>query len=299
MKRSFPLLAVCLLLTFAAPAAAQEATPEASTSILADLGYPELRITAGNDGVDMPTQVKAGRTLIIYENTSQQSTHPFMLRLPGNVNADQALADLGPDALEPPEWFLDAHFPGFVGETLPGQTSHAVVDLAAGSHLVLHDAPAPLEVVSADGTPVPDQTPPAAGTASLFEMGFELPNPVVPGRQVWEVTNMGTLPHEVLLVRSSAPVTAREIIELFSNENENATPVGGGPSLAEIEPVGGLGWLSPGATAWTELDLQPGHYAAVCFVFDPETGMPHLMLGMVDDFTVGDDGTPTAATPVG
>jgi hypothetical protein len=51
-------------------------------------------------------------------------------------------------------------------------------------------------------------------------------------------------------------------------------------------PVGGMGQLSPGLTAWTELDLAPGTYVAVCFVFDPATGMPHAVLGMVDVFTV-------------
>lgn len=94
------------------------------------------------------------------------------------------------------------------------------------------------------------------------------------------------LPHELLLARSSVPVTAEQIIELFSTEDDTATPVGGGPSYADIEPAGGIGWLSPGATAWTEVDLEPGNYAAVCFVFDPETGMPHIMLGMVDVFII-------------
>lgn len=134
----------------------------------------------------------------------------------------------------------------------------------------------------------------------MFEMGYEFPETIEAGRQVWEVNNVGGEPHELLLLRSAVPTTPEQIIALFSSESEdeNATPVGGGPSFADIDPVGGVGWLSPGATAWTEVDLEPGTYAAVCFVFDPETGMPHLMLGMVDTFTVGNGGTP-AATPAG
>ena len=69
--------------------------------------------------------------------------------------------------------------------------------------------------------------------------------------------------------------------------------------MADIEPVGGIRWLSPGATRWTELNLESGAYAALCFVFDPETGMPHAMMGMVDVFTVGEEGTPAVATPEG
>ena len=48
-----------------------------------------------------------------------------------------------------------------------------------------------------------------------------------------------------------------------------------------------MGWLSPGETAWTEVDLAPGTYVALCFVFDPATGMPHAAMGMVAVFTVG------------
>jgi hypothetical protein len=78
-------------------------------------------------------------------------------------------------------------------------------------------------------------------------------------------------------------------------ESQDATPTGGGPSAREILGVGGIGWLSPGQTAWTEIVLQPGTYVVVCYVFDPATGLLHIQMGMVDVFTVaGDGGTPAA-----
>lgn len=291
MNRFFTLLAVCLLFSLSAPVAAQEATPEVLDSLLAGLGYEELHIKSDGSEVELPEQVTAGRTLIVYENVGEDSLHPFMLRLPDDLPVDRALADLGPEAMEPPAWFLDAHFPGFVGETLPGQTSYAVVDLVAGPHLVLHDSAVVIDVVSGDATPVAAQEPPAEAMVTMFETGYEFPETIEAGRQVWEVENTGQVPHELLLVSSSVPVTPEQLIALFSSESddENATPVGGGPSFADVDPVGGLGWLSAGATAWTEINLQPGYYGAICFVFDPETGMPHLMLGMADVFTVVDD----------
>lgn len=301
MKRVIALLGMLsLMVALSAPVPAQEATPQAAEALLAAWGYPELHVLAGDDGVEMPAQVNAGRTLIVYENVGSDSFHPMMLRLPDDVSVDQAMVDLGPDAMEPPGWFLEAEFPGFVGETLPGQTSYAVVDLKAGMHLILHDSAAAIEVVdTGDSTPISAGPPTVDGTVNLFEMGFAFPDTITQGDQVWEVTNTGELPHELLLLQSTEPITPDQIVELFMSEDEAATPVGGGPSLAQIEPVGGLGWLSPGATAWTEVTLDPGFYGAVCFVFDPETGMPHLMLGMVAVFTVGDVGTPVVATPAG
>ena len=85
-----------------------------------------------------------------------------------------------------------------------------------------------------------------------------------------------------------------QVMELLAGESDEATPTGGGPSFADFEPVGGLGWLSPGLTAWTEVDLSPATYVALCFVYDPETGLPHVAMGMVAVFTVGE----VAATPV-
>jgi hypothetical protein len=295
MRRLVSVLAFLLALSLVAPTVtAQEATPASASSLLAGMGYPELRIQVHDDRFEVPEQITAGRTLIAYENVGQESRHSMLLRVPDDVDIEQALADAGPEAEEPPAWFFEATFPGFVGETLPGQTSYAVVDLTPGTYVVGDDFIAVLEVVGTDATPVASQAPATDGTVSLFEMGFDFPETAAPGPQVWEVMNTGTVPHELLLLRSSVPVTGEQLVELFMSEDESATPVGGGPSLADIEPVGGLGWLSPGATAWTEVTLEPGTYGAVCFVFDPETGMPHLMQGMVAVFTVGD-----AATPAG
>jgi hypothetical protein len=44
--------------------------------------------------------------------------------------------------------------------------------------------------------------------------------------------------------------------------------------------------MSPGQALITEYDLEPGSYAAFCFIADPETGMPHLVEGMAQSFTV-------------
>ncbi|MDF2969503.1 MAG: hypothetical protein K0Q93_3281 [Nocardioidaceae bacterium] len=251
------LIAAMLALLLSGPAgiAAQDSTPEASGSALAALGYPE------------------------------------------DVTDEQVVADLGPDAESPPPWLFEAIYPGFPGETLPGQTNLALVDLSPGRYIVLGDTVQQFEVVGDAATP--GATPEAErsvvdGTVRLFDFNFEFPDTVAAGRQLWEVTNTGEQPHELLLARSPEPVTAEQVMELMAGESEEATPTGGGPSFANFEPVGGIGWLSPGLTALTEIDLEPGTYVALCFVFDPETGLPHVALGMVAVFTVG-EGT---ATPV-
>ncbi len=297
-------LAGCTLLTLfsmalaaAGAASAQDATPAVDESLLAASGYPQLSIQVHDDRFELPEQVDAGRTLIAYENAGEESRHTFLLRLPEDLSAEEALASLEAATDAPPEWLLAAAFPGFPGETLPGQTSYAVVDLQPGVHLVLDDFVGSFEVVAgAEASPTPATEPATDGTVGLVEYGFKFSQPLAPGPQILAVTNNGEEPHELLLARSSEPVTVEQIVELLTNESEdeNATPVGGGPSFADIEPIGGLGWISPGMTAWIEVDLEPGTYIALCFVFDEETGMPHVAMGMVDVFTIEDAATPAS-----
>jgi hypothetical protein len=291
---------LALLLSLPAQIAAQdlETTPRASNSSLAGLGYPELLVRVNGDAFEMPeTIVSSGRTLVRLENQDEESWHGFMLQVPDGVTAEQVVADLGPEAEAPPPWMFEAIYPGFPGETLPDQTSLALVDLIPGRYIVLSDTVQQFEVVGDAATPsatLEAEDSIVDGTVRLFEFNFQFPDTLVAGRQLWAVTNAGREPHELLLARSPQPVTTEQVMELLAGESEDATPTGGGPSFADFEPVGGLGWLSPGLTAWTEVDLTPGTYVALCFVYDPETGLPHVAMGMVAVFTVGE----VAATPV-
>ena len=295
----FALTTMLLALTLAVPGGvvAQDATPAALESALAALGYPELLVRVIDDAYEMPeTSVPAGMTLIILENAGEESWHGFLLKVPDEVTDEQIAVDLGPESEAPPDWLFEATFPGFPGETLPGQSNCALVDLTPGRYLVIGDSPQPFEVVGDVATPADSPeaiAPPVDGTVRLFDFNFEFPDPIAPGPQVWEFTNTGPEPHELLLARSPEPVTAEQIMELMASESEEATPTGGGPSFGDLEQVGGMGWLSPGSVAWTEVDLAPGTYVALCFVPDPETFMPHVAMGMVAVFTVSE----STATP--
>jgi hypothetical protein len=278
--------------------AAQEAPPDTPGSALAALGYPELLVRVNDDDFEMPeTTIMAGRTLVRLENVGEESWHGFMLQVPEGVTDEQVVAELGPEAEAPPPWLFEAIYPGFPGETPPDQTSLALVDLSPGRYLVLSDTVQTFEVVGDVATPGSTseaEGPMVDGTVRLFEFNFEFSETVAAGRQLWAVTNTGEQPHELLLARSPEPVTTKQVMELMASPSEEATPTGGGPSFDDFEPVGGIGWLSPGVIAWTEVDLVPGAYVALCFVFDPETGMPHVAMGMVDVFNVGKG----PATPV-
>ncbi len=97
-------------------------------------------------------------------------------------------------------------------------------------------------------------------------------------------------PYKLFLARSPQPVMTEQIVDLLSGESGDAAPAGGGPSLRDLEPVRGIGWLPPGAPVWTEDDLAPGTIVALCFVPNPETFMPQAAMGLVAVVTGGNDG---------
>jgi hypothetical protein len=283
------LLSIVLSVAVLPSSDAQDASPiagQAGDAALADMGYPELHIKVHDDHFQLQGMAPTGRTLIVYENVGQESRHSLLVRLPDGLDlSDPSMSAESGDA--PPPWFFDSTFVGFPGETLPGETSYAVVDLTPGIYILFDDFNASFVV----GGPLPvdiPASPNATGTVELFDFNFTFPETMSPGRYVWEVTNTGAQPHELLLVYSPEPVTAEQVLESLDSED-------GG---IELTPAGGIGWLSPGQTAWTEVDLKSGTYVALCFVFYPATGMPHAMMGMVATFTVDDSGAaPAGATP--
>lgn len=64
---------------------------------------------------------------------------------------------------------------------------------------------------------------------------------------------------------------------------------GESPRVNERKAVG-VHALSYGLSNDVWLELTAGAYAAICFITDPETGMPHAMLGMTQTSTVTEKG---------
>ena len=249
----FVVMAMSVLLS-AAPALAQQ-----DASLLAGYGYPEVVIEVSDSGVLLPGTVTAGRTLLTYRNTGSDSRHAFLARLPDELPIGDLFAEGDPEA--PPAWLLQSSYPGFPGEVQPGEETQVVVDLTPGLYLVVEDFSGVLTVLPGDPSAATAVADPAAdATIALFEYDFDIPDNLAAGNQVWKVVNAGREPHELLVVSVPDGSTEETVLDAVMN--------GTGDAVA----VGGMGWLSPGVSAWTEIDLAPGTYAALCFVFDPATG---------------------------
>lgn len=299
MRRVFALLAIVIATSLVAGSwtvRAQEATP----SPLA-LNYPELRMVATDYAFEISGEVAAGLTLITLENNGTELHHAQLMQLTEGETLETLQAAMGqsPEAI-----FGLGSFVGGPTAVDPGGQTQVILNLDAGQYVALCFVASPDGVphlakgmvqafeVAESGTPTAMEEPQAAGTAVLLDFAFQLPAEIAAGPQIWEVVNEGPQPHEIVLLKLAPGVTPEQLGGMFMEPpaspeagDGTASPVAAaGPPPFEV--AGGMQALAVGERGWAVLDLEPGDYVAICAVPDPESGQPHLALGMVASFTV-------------
>ncbi len=136
------------------------------------------------------------------------------------------------------------------------------------------------------------QTPPPAPPRvndvlfTAVDFAFHGPDTVPAGLTRITLVNMGTVPHHMQLVKLPPGLTIQDIIDALRPGAPEAPPPPG------IVDAGGPGTVFPTGASNAVVNLEPGTYALLCFVPDPQ-GVPHAALGMIKGLTV----TPTPSAP--
>jgi uncharacterized cupredoxin-like copper-binding protein len=104
-----------------------------------------------------------------------------------------------------------------------------------------------------------------------------LPDTLPAGRTTFLLVNRGREPHHLLLVRLLGDKSARDLAAAMKKP---------GPFPSWAVPEGGPNAADPGSTSFpTIVNLEAGHYAALCIIPGPD-GVPHVMKGMIRDLVV-------------
>jgi len=313
MHRGYLFLLVVLALiggpVTSATAAAQDIDVAFSDVKLRKLGYPEVRIHVGPDGVDAPSTLDAGFYLISFSSEGDYSGYMDIVQPPAGLDeatATELALAAGRDDLAQPGWtyvggtntFQKGVPVSFAVYLKPGEYSIAASYYLEDSEeimklvpLTVTDAATPVAgspAASPAASPVATNAPEADVTLEMTDNLEYIVSPgVVPaGPQIWEITNTGMHhSHHVVMFGVPDGVTAEDIIAEFSALFAGTPPAESSIS-ASMMPAGYAALQSGGQTTWNEFDLSPGTYAVICFIIDIETGRPHLMDGMVTTFTV-------------
>ncbi len=241
-----------------------------------------------------PDTLPAGPTVVSFEVEDGVLDQVTLIRLEDGHSVAEFLT--GSEVAYPPFW---AHFAGGPNAALPGAPTHSIVTLSPGQWLALafdtgpdgfprvrHQASRPLTVVenrASAAAPVPSYS------LQLFDYGFLLSGPLIPGTHVIDVLNMAAQRHEVILARLRDGQGAGDMAAwLLARRRGEA--VGEAPG----ELVGGVAALSQEErNAWT-VTVAPGTYALLCLLADDGDGRSHLAYGHVQTVVVAESVEPLA-----
>jgi hypothetical protein len=120
-----------------------------------------------------------------------------------------------------------------------------------------------------------------AATVKGVEYAFEMPDTVEGGLARLDYENAGGEIHEFALGKIGVGKTANDLKALLERNPDSEPP-------PWVEDVGGVSPMTPGAKVAVTRNLDPGNYAFLCFIPNPQ-GKSHLSLGMFKGFKVEGD----------
>ena len=310
---------VALAFMGSAGALAQDATPEASTvgeSLFADLGLPELTITATDEGLQLDqSEIEAGRYLVTIKNESANpQVFAGFVQLPeGTTVEDLSFADEVAAGTPVPEgrarprsnWkgspgcsrptSRGGHRPSTMSPPRPSLISrpgeYGVWDEDPFSSL-----PAPALTVTGDPEAAIEGPEPEAAVTIVEEgeggvgYSFRLTGDLQAGPQIVEVLNASDQPHFVEASQYPEEITVEQLMgSMMFDPSTGATP---SPDMLDFEQLTYAGWASAqsiGTTQWVVMDFAPGQAILACWIPDPlAEGIPHALEGMLQLFPVAE-----------
>lgn len=230
-----------------------------------------------------PDTIAPGMTVFTLVNSGAQEHHAILARIGDGKTMADVEAEMAKQGGETPEWLT---FYGAASGIGPGKSTGAAVDLPAGNYVLLcfipdaadgtpHLMKGMVRPITVAGEPVAATHPTADAEIQLKDFAFELPA-MTAGMRTFRITNAGPALHEVQLVKLAPGATV---------ESYGASLAPGYTGPSQGTALGGGGAISPGIEQWWTANLEPGEYLVTCFVPDAK-GTPHMMLGMVQPFTV-------------
>lgn len=295
-------LAGALSLTGVVTVVAQDATPETVPNLFADLGLPELTITASETGLSVDqTEIPAGRYLVnlVNETADPELSTGFVRLDEGETLEDLSYADeyaAGTPELteEPPVESYVFLYDNYITGGPSAISPQVVVDLPAGSFGVWPDDPfasTPAAALAVTGDPAAEiigPEPEAAATIVMEGAGgegfrFSIDGDLRTGPQIVKVLNASDQPHFVIAVQYPEPVTQQQVMDsLMFDQSAGATPPSNLIDESKLTTGGASAAQGPGTTQWVVMDLSAGQAILLCFISDPEAGgVPHAFEGMI------------------
>jgi hypothetical protein len=248
---------------------------------------PTVTFTATEYAYDGLESIPGGLTRIELVNTGEQEHGLWLVKLDDDKNFEDFMGVMGAMETDPqfPDWLT---FYGGVTAG-PGDTTAYTIDLLPGSYTLFSfsgdDEPdfakGMMAVLSVTEAAATGAIPPTADLQTeMVDYSYILEGTPSVGPQIVEVTNTGTEPHEIAMLKLAEESTVQDALDfMMAGEQAESAP--------QFEFSGGVAPMAAGLTAWYEFNFESGEYGFICFIPSPaQEGAPHFMLGMVRQISV-------------
>lgn len=275
------------------PASAQieQVDPAVSNTRIGSFGLPTLEATGSAEGFTFTTtEASAGKLHVVLNSTENVAVYLDFMQMPDGLDLETATEQalmMGRDDVPSEGWTY-----GGGSYAFSGGSAEFIVDLTPGLWQLAasYQPDGSDEVMTLTPFTVTEGTPTAGATEvvpditlELQDVAFGLSTEAVPaGPQIWNVTNTGEQPRQMVLFRTERALTSEDFAKFFQ-DMQAGTP---SADFLSMVWVGYTAVASPGYGTNIEFDLEPGTYTATSWVIDAETQTPALLLGMVQSFTV-------------
>lgn len=245
----------------------------------------QVTFTAADNSFSGPETLPAGWTQLRLVNEGPDFYHIQLVRLSADKSVEDLVAVLEENPVRP-AW---AELYGGPNPSIPGQSSEAFVELEPGNYALIDTVPDKSGTPhlhqgmfkALTVTPVDESTavePQADVTLNMLDFSYSLSKPLTAGQHTIRVNNKGQQPHEVFLARLAPGKGVNDLLASLAPD---------APSEAiDWQALGGVSVIEPGAHSYFSVDLEAGNYALICFAPDHDSGAPHFMMGMAQEFTI-------------
>jgi len=258
------------------------------------LTIEETEPSKGRYALKAPRSVEAGLVEISFKNNAKAPADAALIRVDGEHSAREVIDKVvGADDGAPiPAWL---HATGGVGRTAPGQTGFVAQVLKPGTYYILDTdsgeeegakahattgGVAPLEVTGEAAGKLA-ATPATITAGAPKEYAFKTEG-LKAGTHRVTFSNAGREPHHVVAFPFQKGATLDQVKKSFVSEGPPK-----GPPPVDFMRAQGTSVTEGGTKVVTDLKLDRGRYALVCFVSDRKGGPPHVAKGMIAEATVG------------
>lgn len=247
--------------------------------------------TADFTFIDVPDSVSAGLTTFRIKNEGMFPHNAGLVHISEGHTYEELIQYMDENMGGYPDW---ATLWGGPSAPISGEGSEATLDLIPGNYAIICGVPVPaaephymkgmtrpLTVTDTDNSN--SEVPKADIVMKMDDYSFGISDEITAGNKTIKVENAASQPHEFIIARLEDGKTLEDMMNWLGQViNGEAAPLPKAPGIF----LNGVSPMDKGVTNYVSVDFEPGEYALICPYPDKESGSPHFIHGMMQQFSV-------------